>query len=128
MNIVHITESCGVISNWTKAHIHVPPAASSRTSANMPSAQYEFPDPTTLERKKAFRTKQPSKFYDPCAEASANSMKCLDLNNYEKSKCQEAFDAYKECKRLWVPKPEGYQEANGCRWRRRRRTRRIMCR
>jgi hypothetical protein len=78
----------------------------------MPSPQYEYPDPTTLDKKNAFRTKLPSQFYDPCSEASANSMKCLDQNNYEKSKCREAFDAYKECKRLWVHDPDGYRDTN----------------
>jgi cytochrome c oxidase assembly protein subunit 23 len=63
---------------------------------------YKFPDPTTQEEKTAFRTKGASKYYDPCATASQASMRCLDRNNYDRSKCQEAFDAYKECKRMWV--------------------------
>jgi cytochrome c oxidase assembly protein subunit 23 len=67
-----------------------------------PNEDYEFPDPTTMTEKNAFRTKGASKFYDPCGPASENSMKCLDRNNYDKSKCQKAFDAYRECKRMWV--------------------------
>jgi cytochrome c oxidase assembly protein subunit 23 len=67
-----------------------------------PPETYDYPDPTTAAEKNAFRTKGASKYYDPCGPASQASMKCLDRNNYDKSKCQEAFDAYKECKRLWV--------------------------
>src|SRR5262245_23702611 len=67
-----------------------------------PKENYEFPDPRTENEKKAFRTKGASKFYDPCGPANQASMKCLDRNHYDKSKCQEAFDAYKECKRMWV--------------------------
>lgn len=63
---------------------------------------YQFPDPSSQAERDAFRTKAPSKFYDPCGPASQASMKCLDRNNYDKSKCQEAFNAYKECKRIWV--------------------------
>jgi len=70
----------------------------------MPSREYSYPDPTSKAEKDAFRTKGSSKFYDPCAHASQASMKCLDKNNYDRSKCQEAFDAYKECKRQWVGK------------------------
>jgi hypothetical protein len=72
------------------------------TSNSMPAPQYTYPDPTTQTEKNAFRTKGSSKYYDPCRPASQASMKCLDRNNYDKSKCQEAFDAYKECKRIWV--------------------------
>ena len=68
----------------------------------MPSSTYSYPDPTTQTEKNIFRTKGSSKFYDPCGPASQASMKCLDKNNYDKSQCQEAFDAYKECKRIWV--------------------------
>ena len=38
---------------------------------------------------------------NPCLEQSKASMKCLDRNNYNKDKCQEYFDAYKECKKAW---------------------------
>ena len=38
---------------------------------------------------------------NPCRDEAAASMKCLDENNYVKSRCQEYFDAYKECKKAW---------------------------
>nr|XP_024360385.1 cytochrome c oxidase-assembly factor COX23, mitochondrial-like [Physcomitrium patens] len=34
-----------------------------------------------------------------CAPQYAASLKCLDEANYDKSKCQDHFDAYKECKK-----------------------------
>ncbi|RDD43342.1 Cytochrome c oxidase-assembly factor COX23, mitochondrial [Trichoplax sp. H2] len=38
---------------------------------------------------------------NPCTEEAKASYKCLDVNNYDKSMCQEFFDAYKDCKRQW---------------------------
>ena len=38
---------------------------------------------------------------NPCVEESNASLKCLDENNYNKSKCRAYFEAYKECKRAW---------------------------
>nr|PNR30283.1 hypothetical protein PHYPA_026599 [Physcomitrium patens] len=37
-----------------------------------------------------------------CAPQYAASLKCLDEANYDKSKCQDHFDAYKECKKQEV--------------------------
>ncbi|PRW45700.1 alpha-glucosidase isoform A [Chlorella sorokiniana] len=34
-----------------------------------------------------------------CAQAYQNSLRCLDKNQYDKSKCKEEFEAYKQCKR-----------------------------
>lgn len=38
---------------------------------------------------------------NPCKAESKASMKCLDENNYMRSKCQEYFDAYIDCKKAW---------------------------
>lgn len=38
---------------------------------------------------------------NPCKEEANASMKCLDENNYAKSRCIEYFEAYKECKKAW---------------------------
>ncbi|KDN43918.1 hypothetical protein K437DRAFT_225307 [Tilletiaria anomala UBC 951] len=46
--------------------------------------------------------KAPSKFTDPCAHAAKASMKCLEDNSYDRSKCTEMFENYKECKKAWV--------------------------
>lgn len=62
-----------------------------------------YPDsPTHFSHKARFTIKGPSQFYDPCAEASKMSMKCLERNNYDKDMCIEYFKAYKECKQEWV--------------------------
>ncbi|KAI7835547.1 hypothetical protein COHA_010552 [Chlorella ohadii] len=34
-----------------------------------------------------------------CAQAYQNSLRCLDKNQNDKSKCKEQFEAYKQCKR-----------------------------
>lgn len=52
----------------------------------------------------AFRAKEPSEFYDPCAQASKMSLNCLERNDYDRSKCFEYFNAYKECKKAWLEK------------------------
>ncbi|PIA18848.1 hypothetical protein COEREDRAFT_79403 [Coemansia reversa NRRL 1564] len=49
-----------------------------------------------------FLDKRPSRFMDPCAIEAKASYKCLDENNYKKSTCDSYFDAYKECKKLWM--------------------------
>ncbi|PWZ00035.1 hypothetical protein BCV70DRAFT_200207 [Testicularia cyperi] len=36
--------------------------------------------------------KTPSKFTDPCAHAAKLSMKCLDDNAYDRSKCGDVFN------------------------------------
>ncbi|PWN42999.1 hypothetical protein IE81DRAFT_301304 [Ceraceosorus guamensis] len=51
---------------------------------------------------KVMAGKTPSKFTDPCRRASALSMKCLEDNSYDKAKCAEAFQVYRDCKKTWV--------------------------
>lgn len=34
-----------------------------------------------------------------CSELASKSLKCLDDNKYDKEACQEAFEAYKDCKK-----------------------------
>lgn len=43
-----------------------------------------------------------SKFVDPCENARKESMKCLDVNNYNRDACSEFFKSYRECKRRWL--------------------------
>jgi len=38
---------------------------------------------------------------DPCALESANSMKCLQDNEYHRPSCQAQFDNYNACKKFW---------------------------
>lgn len=96
--------------NRADRHDQFMPPSTENLPFPRPAETYEFPDPTTQEEKTAFRTKGASKYYDPCGPASQASMRCLDRNNYDRSKCQEAFDAYKECKRMWVGVPCYYAD------------------
>ncbi|KAF0531783.1 cytochrome c oxidase-assembly factor cox23, mitochondrial [Gigaspora margarita] len=50
----------------------------------------------------SFKVKQSSKFLDPCPKETSAAMKCLDSNNYDKSKCQDLFLLYRECKKKWL--------------------------
>ena len=42
------------------------------------------------------------KYENPCAEASAASLKCQTENPGNKDACREYIEIYKECKRQWV--------------------------
>ncbi|SCV67758.1 BQ2448_5369 [Microbotryum intermedium] len=51
----------------------------------------------------AFRSRSAeSEFADPCEIARQQSMKCLDRNSYNKSKCTDFFQAYRDCKQTWL--------------------------
>ncbi|KAI6117434.1 cysteine alpha-hairpin motif superfamily [Pisolithus croceorrhizus] len=43
-----------------------------------------------------------SKHTDPCEDAAKASLKCMDRNQYDKDKCQDFFQAYRDCKRAWT--------------------------
>lgn len=38
----------------------------------------------------------------PCAKAAKASGMCMDQNDYDRDKCQDFFQAYRDCKRAWV--------------------------
>jgi len=38
----------------------------------------------------------------PCAEASKASMDCLNRHDYDRDKCLNFFQAYRDCKKEWV--------------------------
>ena len=38
---------------------------------------------------------------NPCWEESKISMRCLENNGYDKTKCGAAFDNYNVCKKFW---------------------------
>ncbi|KAE8209943.1 hypothetical protein CF319_g4811 [Tilletia indica] len=46
--------------------------------------------------------KVPSKFADPCAHAAKASMACLEKYSFDRTKCAEAFQNYRDCKKAWV--------------------------
>jgi len=62
-----------------------------------------YPDkPLSADVKHRFRTKAHSEHFDPCAEAAKLSMKCLDVNGYDKKKCADFFQSYRDCKLKWT--------------------------
>ncbi|CAI4039492.1 hypothetical protein SMKI_08G1590 [Saccharomyces mikatae IFO 1815] len=66
------------------------------------SFQYYPDDPENPVNKYKFALKADSQYYDPCEESSKLSFQCLERNDYDRSKCQEYFDAYRECKKQWL--------------------------
>ncbi|KAI0923826.1 hypothetical protein AcV5_009267 [Taiwanofungus camphoratus] len=43
-----------------------------------------------------------SKFVDPCEDAAKASMNCLNRHDYDRDKCLDFFQAYRDCKKAWV--------------------------
>ncbi|KAF9074182.1 hypothetical protein BDP27DRAFT_1317434 [Rhodocollybia butyracea] len=43
-----------------------------------------------------------SRFIDPCEAASKASLACLTHHNYDREKCLEYFQAYRDCKNTWI--------------------------
>ncbi|KAJ3995995.1 hypothetical protein F5050DRAFT_1572390, partial [Lentinula boryana] len=38
----------------------------------------------------------------PCEAASKATMACMNKNNYDREKCLDYFQAYRECKNAWI--------------------------
>ncbi|SMN18931.1 similar to Saccharomyces cerevisiae YHR116W COX23 Mitochondrial intermembrane space protein that functions in mitochondrial copper homeostasis [Maudiozyma saulgeensis] len=66
------------------------------------SYKYYPDDPESTWNRFRFQAKGDSQYFDPCEESSKLSMKCLELNNYDRQLCKEYFDAYRECKKQWL--------------------------
>ncbi|EEB89172.1 hypothetical protein MPER_12756, partial [Moniliophthora perniciosa FA553] len=43
-----------------------------------------------------------SKFIDPCAEASKASLACMNKYDFDRDKCLDYFQAYRDCKKSWM--------------------------
>ena len=73
-------------------------------NASSPAEFKYYPDsPNSVLNKVRFDLKQASKFYDPCAESSKMSIRCLEVNGREnKAICNEYFQAYRDCKKEWL--------------------------
>ncbi|SCU80368.1 LAMI_0B02014g1_1 [Lachancea mirantina] len=67
-------------------------------------AEFKFyPDnPESTLNKYRFSAKDASRFFDPCQESANMSTRCLETNDYDRDKCREYFDAYRECKKQWL--------------------------
>ncbi|KAG0346380.1 Mitochondrial copper homeostasis protein, partial [Podila humilis] len=58
-------------------------------------------DAELKEFNKEYNAKAQSQFMDPCREQTKASMKCMDANNYNKSRCTRFFKDYSDCKKKW---------------------------
>ncbi|KAG1460338.1 hypothetical protein G6F56_005976 [Rhizopus delemar] len=68
-----------------------------------PPPKPDFGDPSTPQDfNDKFRDKAITKYMNPCALEEKQSMKCLDQNNYDKTKCDFYFLQYRECKKKWM--------------------------
>ncbi|KAI5480824.1 protein of MTCP1 family [Pseudohyphozyma bogoriensis] len=73
------------------------------STATAPAAQPQPTGQTPRSYTETFRGRSAhSQFADPCEEARKQSMKCLDDNAYNKSKCTNFFQAYRDCKSDWL--------------------------
>ncbi|ODQ46538.1 hypothetical protein PICMEDRAFT_16404 [Pichia membranifaciens NRRL Y-2026] len=63
-----------------------------------------YPDrPTQRLHKDRFIIKEPSRYYDPCAESSKMAVRCMENHDEDyKEVCAEYFRAYRECKKEWM--------------------------
>jgi len=57
-----------------------------------------------------------SEFADPCAEASKASMDCLNRHDYDRDKCLDFFQAYRDCKKAWIEQRKADRRAGGYKW------------
>ncbi|CAH2447922.1 Mitochondrial copper homeostasis protein [Komagataella phaffii CBS 7435] len=63
-----------------------------------------YPDTPTREKlERALLLKDPTKFYDPCAESAKMATRCMERHDQDyKEVCYEFFQAYRECKKDWL--------------------------
>lgn len=67
-----------------------PPPAPAKVAADEAAAKE---DPTKpRDWMTVMGGQQTSKYADPCAHAAQASLKCLERNAYDRTKCQQAFD------------------------------------
>ncbi|GMG20673.1 unnamed protein product [Ambrosiozyma monospora] len=76
-----------------------------------------YPDkPTQRIHKDRFIVKEPSRYYDPCAESSKMAVRCMETHDDDyKEVCVEYFKAYRECKKEWM-KQRRSDSQNGGIW------------
>ncbi|KAL1853196.1 hypothetical protein VTK73DRAFT_9056 [Phialemonium thermophilum] len=63
-----------------------------------------------------FETKNRSEFLDPCQEAASRSIRCLHRNAGDRSLCQDYFQAYRDCKKIWIEKRKEQRRKEGKLW------------
>ncbi|KAI0029967.1 hypothetical protein K488DRAFT_10354, partial [Vararia minispora EC-137] len=52
--------------------------------------------------KELFKVRQCQAVLDPCAAASKASFDCLNRHDYNREKCIDFFQAYRDCKGAWI--------------------------
>ncbi|KAI0005833.1 cytochrome c oxidase-assembly factor cox-23, mitochondrial [Xylariaceae sp. FL0662B] len=58
--------------------------------------------PWDKEKRRKFQNKARSEYFDPCQEAAAKSIRCLNRNGGDKQMCSDYFEAYRACKKEWT--------------------------
>lgn len=86
-----------LLAQTDKAQVNFTP-----DSEDTQTYKYYPDDPESTWNRFRFQAKGDSQYFDPCEESSKLSMKCLELNNYDRDLCHEYFDAYRECKKQWL--------------------------
>ncbi|KAI1461794.1 cytochrome c oxidase-assembly factor cox-23, mitochondrial [Annulohypoxylon moriforme] len=61
-------------------------------------------DPWDNKTRNKFNNKSKSEWFDPCQEAAARSIRCLNRNGGDRRMCTDYFEAYRACKKEWVNK------------------------
>ncbi|KAK1753347.1 hypothetical protein QBC47DRAFT_386163 [Echria macrotheca] len=69
--------------------------------------------PWDAETKSKFASKSRSEFLDPCQDAAERSIRCLHRNEGDRSMCQDYFQAYRDCKKLWMDKRKEEKRKTG---------------
>lgn len=71
-----------------------------------PSTYKYFPDdPNSAMSLIQTQIKEPSQYFDPCEMSARMSRQCLEDHwddPDKKSKCKQFFEAYKDCKAMWI--------------------------
>ncbi|KAK3384910.1 hypothetical protein B0H63DRAFT_471873 [Podospora didyma] len=65
------------------------------------------------EAKSKFESKSLSAFLDPCQEAAARSIRCLNRNDGDRKMCGDYFQAYRDCKKYWNDKRKEDRKKGG---------------
>merc|ERR1712086_650208 len=89
------------------------------TCQKMPGTDHNAKGPLPEGQQKNHRshgsTRKGSHESNPCAGAYKVSLKCLDRNDYDRSKCQDYFEVYKECMAEWQKAKRARRRWTSCR-------------
>ena len=103
------TNLIGNVASDDKSKVNFTPVSSDPSTF-----KFHPDDPESSISRIRFAMKGETKYYDPCERSSKMSLRCLEENQDDKFKCQEFFDAYRDCKRQWL----AAKKSNAMQWRR----------